>query len=274
VLYDAGQVAELAAEVRYRGADPAAIHLKLDTGMGRLGAQPKDLVPLAELLRSSPELRLQGLMTHFASADTDPESIAEQLARFNGATAVLREHGVTPEWRHAASTAAVLSNEASHLDCVRPGIGIFGVEPAVGLAPELKPVMRVVSTVIALRELEPGQSVGYGATWRATRKSTIATIPMGYADGLARACSNRTNVLVRGKRAPVAGTVSMDLTTIDVTDVPGVAIGDEVTVLGTQKGPLGEDCISARELADALGTIPWEVLTNISRRVPRFYRGA
>lgn len=273
VLYDKGQLAELAAEVRYRGADPAAIHLKLDTGMGRLGALPKDMAEITALLRSTPEIKLQGLMTHFASADTDPESIQEQLVRFESATELLRAQGITPQWRHAASTAAILNNEASHLDFVRPGIGVFGVEPVLGAAPELRPVMRVVSTVIALRELELGQCVGYGATWRAERKSTIATIPMGYADGLARACSNRTNVLVRGKRAPVAGTVSMDLTTIDVTDIPGVSIGDEVTVLGNQKGPLGEDVISARELAEALGTIPWEVLTNISRRVPRFYLG-
>lgn len=274
VLYDAVQIEELAREVRYRDSGSATVHIKLDTGMGRLGVQSKDLQNIAQSLRDAPELRVQGLMTHFASADTDPDSIAEQLTRFDEATNTLRGLGVESQWRHAASTAAILSSDASHLDFVRPGIGIFGVEPSLGSAPELKPVMRVVSTVIALREIEVGQSVGYGGTWKAARRSLIATIPMGYADGLSRACSNRSQVLIRGKRAPVSGTVSMDLTTIDVTEIPGIAIGDEVTVLGGQKGPLGEDVIGARELADVLGTIPWEVLTNISRRVPRFYRGA
>jgi alanine racemase len=123
-----------------------------------------------------------------------------------------------------------------------------------------------------MRELAPKQSVGYGATWAASRRSTIATIPMGYADGLSRSLSNRGHVLVRGIRAPIVGTISMDLTMIDVTDVAGAALGDECVVLGTQKGPLGESAITATELATHTGTIPWEMLTAVSRRVPRFYR--
>lgn len=132
--------------------------------------------------------------------------------------------------------------------------------------------MRVQSELVALREIEPGMSVGYGATWRAAKKSRIATLPMGYADGLSRGLSNRGHVLVRGKRAPIVGVVSMDMTMVDVTDVDGARVGDEVVVLGTQKGPLGRDAITAEEMAGVLGTIPWEVLTNVSRRVPRFYR--
>jgi alanine racemase len=274
VLYDARQMAELATEVRYRGAPPASVHLKVDTGMGRLGVMPKELPRYAELLRQTPELQLEGLMTHLACADTDPASVDEQLAKFGEATSALARHGVTPRMRHAANTAALLTNPASHFDLVRPGIGVFGVEPVLGTAPELKPVMRIVSTVVALRELEPGHSVGYGATWRAERRSLIAAVPMGYADGLERAYSNRGEMLIRGKRVKVVGTMSMDLTTLDVTDVPGVSVGDEVTVLGSQQGPLGQDTISATEVANVLGTIPWEILTNISRRVPRFYRGA
>jgi alanine racemase len=274
VMYDPRQIEELAAELRYRGTQAASVHLKVDTGMARLGMLPSDLPAAAAALQRCPEVRFQGLMTHFASADTAPESVHEQLRSFEAATATLRSSGVAPRFRHAANTAAMLTTPESHLDMVRPGIGVFGVEPRTGLAPELRPVMRVVSTVISIRELQQGQTVGYGATWTAPRRSLIATVPIGYADGLTRSMSNRGNVLVRGKRAPVVGTVSMDMTTIDVTEIEGASVRDEVTVLGPQKGSCGEDCITAAELAAQQGTIPWEVLTNVSRRVPRFYRGA
>jgi alanine racemase len=155
---------------------------------------------------------------------------------------------------------------------VRPGVALFGVEPHEGSCPELKPVMRVSTEILALRELEVGMATGYGATWRAARPSRIATVPMGYADGLSRGLSNRGHVLVRGFRAPIVGNVSMDMAMLDVTDVPDVRIGDECVVLGSQRGPAGEGSIFADEIARELGTIPWEVLTSISRRVPRFYR--
>lgn len=273
VLYDVAQIEELCKEVRYVDCESPAIHLKVDTGMGRLGVSPRDLPRVAKALRAAPELRLEGLMTHFASADTDPDSIAEQLRVFERAVQTLRREGIEAPLRHAANSAALLSCEAAHLDLVRPGIGLFGVEPAPQLAPELKPVMRVVSTVIAVRELEVGQSVGYGGSWTAARTSRIATVPIGYADGLSRASSNKGHVLVRGKRVPIVGRVSMDLTTVDVTEVPGVAVGDEVVALGSQTGVLGRDTITVAELAAVQGTIPWEVLTSVSRRVPRFYRG-
>jgi alanine racemase len=274
VIYDAAQLEQFAAEVNYRSLPPACVHLKLDTGMGRLGVTPRDVQSLIDVLQARPQVQLQGLMTHFACADTSPESIAEQLRLFDELTAKLAAQGCNVGLRHAANTAALLSSPESHLDFVRPGIGIFGVEPNVGAAPELRPVMRVVSTVIAVRELPVGQSVGYGATWTAQRTSRIATIPMGYADGLARSNSNRGHVLIRGRRAPIVGAVSMDLTTIDVTELPDVRVGDEVAVLGSQSGPLGQDTITAHEVATIQGTIAWEVLTDISRRVPRFYREA
>ncbi len=274
VIHDPAQIEDLAAEVRYRGCDPVAIHLKVDTGMGRLGVQLGDLPRVAKQIKSHPEIRFEGLMTHFACADTDPVSVRVQLEAFKSARAVLGSNGAVPAVCHAANTAALLSCPDSHLDLVRPGIGLFGVEPRTGLAPELKPVMRVVSTVIAVRELSPGQTVGYGATWKADRTSRIATIPVGYADGLARSSSNRGRMLVRGQKAPIVGRVSMDMTTIDVTEVPDVRVGDEVVILGSQKGPAGEQAITVGDVAEVEGTIPWEVLTDISRRVPRFYRGA
>ena len=180
--------------------------------------------------------------------------------------------GLSPKMRHAANSAALFRSPRARLDMVRPGIAVFGVEPLAGVAPELKPVMQIRTRIVALRQLRRGQSIGYGSTWTAQRPSMIATVPMGYADGLSRALSNRGWVLVRGRRAPIVGVVSMDMAMIDVTDVEGAGIGDDCVVLGRQKGVLGEGSISATEIAEQLGTIPWEVLTNVSRRVPRFYR--
>lgn len=273
VLHDPAQVEELADEVRYSGAEPATVHVKIDTGMSRLGVLPREVPKMAEVLGRHPQVRVSGLMTHFACADgTDADSLNHQLDLFDAATASLRSLGIDPPLRHAANSAAVLSSPRSHLKVVRPGIALFGVEPRAGICKELRPVMTVRTDIVAVREIPAGQSVGYGATWTAQRTSRIATIPMGYADGLSRALSNRGELLVRGKRVPVAGVVSMDMTMLDVTEVPDVRVGDECVVLGTQKGPQGQDTISAEEIAAHRGTIPWEVLTDISRRVPRFYR--
>jgi alanine racemase len=180
--------------------------------------------------------------------------------------------GISPGVRHAANSAALLKLPRARLDWVRPGIALFGVEPFAGAAPELRPVMRVQSQLVATRKLKPGQSVGYGSTWAAQRLSTIATVPIGYADGLSRSLSNHGALLVRGQRAPIVGIVSMDMTMLDVTDIEGATIGDECVVLGSQRGPYGEATVTAADMAAQLGTIPWEVLTDISRRVPRFYR--
>lgn len=273
VIFDAGQAQALAEEVRYAGSEALQVHLKIDTGMGRLGMLPSEVEAAARQLASSPELDLVGLMTHFACADTgDSSSLAEQLASFHEVHRLLAKHGLKPELRHAANSAALLRFPASRLELVRPGVALFGVEPAPGLCGELKPVMTVRTEVIAVREIEAGRSIGYGWTWTAKRKSRIATIPMGYADGLSRALSNRGEVLVRGRRAPIVGVVSMDMTMVDVTDIDGAAMGDECVVLGRQKGLLGDDTITALEVAESLNTIPWEVLTAVSRRVPRFYR--
>jgi alanine racemase len=204
------------------------------------------------------------------------------MVLFDRATALLARHGVRPEVRHAANSAALLRAQA-RLDAVRPGIAIFGVAPSVDgetLSSELKPVMCVRTEIVALRDVEAGASVGYGATWKASRRSRIATLPMGYADGLSRQLggSNQDaprsggDVLVRGKRAPIVGAVSMDMTMIDVTDLPGACVRDPVVVLGAQEGPLGREAIGASEVAAKGDTIPWEVLTSVSRRVPRFYR--
>lgn len=272
VVFDVAHVEALADEVRFSGSEPIALHVKVDTGMSRLGVLPSEIGRLGAALLHHPEVRLDGLMTHFACADSEASFIDEQLDRFDEAGRSLRKMGLSPRVRHAANSAAVLRSPRARLDMVRPGIALFGVSPQPGLSTELRPVMRVKSELVAVREIAAGTAVGYGSTWRAARKTTIATLPMGYADGLSRALSNRGHVLVRGKRAPIVGVVSMDMTMIDVTDIEGVRLGDEVVVLGSQKGVLGQDAIGSEEIATLLDTIPWEVLTSVSRRVPRFYR--
>jgi alanine racemase len=280
VVYDMEQLEGLSSTLRYlEHPGRLSVHLKIDTGMGRLGVRYGELGPMMDALRHARELQLEGLMTHLACADAESwETTREQLVRFDEASAVVRAAGLRPWIRHAGNSAALLRWPASHLDVVRPGVALFGVHPCAGRrvedvrAPRLKPVMRVVSEVVALRDLPVGAAVGYGQLWRAERPSRIATVPMGYADGLHRAMADGGEVLVGGRRAPIVGAVSMDLTTVDVTDVPGVSVRDEVVVLGTQRGRLGTAEITVGEVAAHTGTIAYEVLTSISRRVPRFYR--
>ncbi len=276
VVHDLGQVAAFARLVRSgEVAGPIDAHLKVDTGMARLGVTLQALPELATGLSDYPEVRICGLMTHLSCADAPTnDATSEQMIRFEEATAILARAGVRPGQRHAANSAALLRGQA-RLDAVRPGIALFGVAPRVEGIPltnELKPVMQVRTEIVSLRDVDAGASVGYGATWTATRRSRIATLPMGYADGLSRHLGNCGHVLVRGKRAPIVGAVSMDMTMVEVTDIEGACMRDEVVVLGAQDGVLGRDVIGADEIAVHAGTIPWEVLTSVSRRVPRFYR--
>ncbi|HTJ81000.1 MAG TPA: alanine racemase [Polyangiaceae bacterium] len=282
VLYHAEQVERLAALARAKDGKRAAFHLKVDTGMGRLGVRARDVDPLFDQVVATREIELVGLMSHLACADDpDPAPTLAQVKLFESARAALARRGVAPKHCHLANSAAALALPEARYSAVRPGIALYGVSPfpsgfpveaAERAANELRPVMRIRSEIVALRQIPAGEAIGYGHTWRADGPRTVATIPIGYADGLSRALSNKGSVLVRGKRAPIAGVVSMDLTAIDVTGIDGAALGDEVVVLGPQDGPLGSDAITADEIASLVGTIPWEVVTNISRRVPRFFR--
>ena len=228
---------------------------------------------MLEVIRSLPEIRLKGMMTHFASADDDDLSYTEhQCELFERAVAEVRASGFDPEVVHAANSAALMRVPRAHYDLARPGLALFGVSPKQNLTHDLRPVMRVRSEIVALREIPTGDGVGYCSTWKAARPSKLATIPMGYADGLPRSLSNRGRVLVRGKSAPIVGNVSMDMISVDVTDIDGASLRDEVVLLGPQQGPLGSDLIGADELAEQADTISWEILTGISRRVPRFFR--
>jgi alanine racemase len=297
VVYDENQIERIAAAARYvrldrpdaRRAPRLGVHLEIDTGMGRLGVRESDLEGMIAAIKNRPEVRLDALMTHMACAeDPDSQATDAQLAIFARATATVGRGRLRPAakpgasvphlLRHAANSAAALRLPEAQLDIVRPGIAIYGVHPASrapsggARVPKLRPAMRVVSEVVALRDLPAGERIGYGHTWQAKRPSRIATLAMGYGDGLDRGLSNLGEVLVCGRRVPIVGTVSMDLTMIDVTDVPGVSVRDEVVLLGRQRGRLGDDQITAEEIAEKTGRIPWECLTAISRRVPRFYR--
>ncbi len=276
VVYEAGQLEAFARAVRFLGKETLDVHVKIDTGMARLGVRPSELAAFADDLVSRSELRAFGAMTHFACADAaSTDHAQDQVRRFEESLATLRQLGVKPAVRHAANSAAVLRG-VGLFDVARPGIAIFGVAPrtsdGVVLSDELKPVFRVRSEVIALRDVKSGEGAGYGHVWQATRPSRVATIAIGYADGFHRALTGKASVLVRGKRAPLVGAVSMDMAMVDVTDIDGITLHDEVVVLGTQEGPLGKDTITADELGGWSGQITWEILCGISRRVPRFYR--
>ena len=245
------------------------IHLKLDSGMGRMGATGDDLPRVIEILRSAPRLKLDALYTHFAnSGDPSDRFIDEQTSNFDALVGQLRSMGITAPRHHRANSGATMRGLARPGEYVRVGLTLYGGEPLdVGVS-RLEPVMRWRTEIMRLKMLPPGHAVGYGMTFHTSRQTLVATLPVGYADGYNRLLSNRGEVIVRGRRAPVVGRVSMDLVTIDVTDIPGVSLGDEVVLLGTQD----RETITAEEIASKIGTISWEVFCSVSARVPRVYR--
>jgi alanine racemase len=264
VVYSLEQVQAFAGVSRGK---PVSVHLKIDTGMARLGVQLDELGALLDALDRLPGVRLEGVMTHLSSADSDAVETRAQLGRFEGAVATLRNRGHKPRFVHAANSAGTYMHPQSHYDLVRTGLVAYGIAPAGSQAEGLTPVMSVRTEVIALRELPAGAPVGYDQTFRTARPSRIATVPMGYGDGLMISASNKGAMLVRGQRCPIVGRVSMDLTTLDVTDNPGVCVGDDVMLIGRQ----GDARLTASDLGDASGTIAYEVLCSISPRVPRIY---
>lgn len=234
------------------------VHLKVDTGMGRLGMTEQEA---AEIIQNPiPGIRIQGLFTHFACADTpNDESMHMQISRFNE---FLKIYGAKIPDIHAANSAAILNYPESHYNLVRPGLLLYGLSPSGG-DPDLEPVLSIKSRIIALRKIQAGQSIGYGRTFVANRESLIATVPIGYSDGLRRRLSNKLKVDVKGTMCPIVGTISMDLCMLDVTDHPDVELYDVVTFLGPGNG--------AWEWARMLDTIPYEILCLIGPRVQRIY---
>ena len=253
-----------------RNGRTVRLHLKVDTGMTRLGFDLPDVAGAATALRDVEGVVLDGLYSHFATADAVETAPAQaQLARFQEAIVAIVALGASVPHLHLANSAAVMSQPPAHFTLVRPGLMLYGCAPAPHLAARaaLRPALRFKSAVAQVRRVPAGRAVGYGGTYVTSRSSVIATVPIGYADGLHRLASNRGWMLVRGVRAAIAGRVCMDHTMLDVTDVPGVTAGDEVVVVGSQ----GAGTIAADELAQWTETIAYEVLTSVGKRVPRVY---
>ena len=255
----------------------AQVHIKLDTGMSRIGVRDEPGVrALTRAAMAAPGVVLCGAFTHFATADADDAaSVAAtqaQIARFERLCAVIREEAPQAQLTlHCCNSAGIFRYPQAHHDMARGGITLYGYPPAPGIAgiPALRPAMRWVTAGVLVKELPAGAAVSYGATFVADRPMRVMTVPVGYADGYRRALSNGVgSVLVRGRRAKVLGRVCMDQIMVDVTDIPGAQAGDEVVLLGRQ----GEEEISAQEMADWLGTISYEVLLAPSVRVPRVYK--
>ncbi len=266
---DRGGIEVLARAATARGVR-VPVHLKLDTGMGRLGVRTaQETLSLAQAIVEEKTLRLAGVMTHFACADDeDPGHAMAQNALFMDRLRMLREAGIDPGLCHAANSAATLRFPDMHHDMVRPGIALYGAPP-VGTHLPLRPAMRWVTRAAFVKELPQGANVSSGATYTAQDTMRVMTLPVGYADGYRRSLSSRALVLVRGQLAPVIGRVCMDQCMVDVTHVPGCEVGDQVVLLGDQ----GDACITADQLASWMGTISYEALLAPGLRVPRILRG-
>ncbi|CAN5765496.1 alanine racemase [soil metagenome] len=253
-----------------RGDRAVRVHLKVDTGMHRVGAQPHEVVGLAAAIVADPGLVLASVFTHCAVADEPQDAFtAEQVRRYRASLAQLAEAGIEVPLRHAANTAAAIAHPDARFDLVRCGIGIYGLDPSPELAgrASLRPAMALRSRVSHVKRVAAGEGISYGLRYRPEREATIATVPLGYADGMPRRLfATGGEVLLGGRRRPIAGTVTMDQFLVDCGDDP-VAVGDEVVLLGEQGGQR----IGAEEWARLLGTISYEIVCGISTRVPRRY---
>jgi alanine racemase len=273
-------VLEAAAERVSPGGPPFPIHLKVDTGMARLGVGPPLQAMFARRIQAARRLQLEGLFSHLASSEVlDAPDVEAQMRRFDEVECEIADAGLVPIYRHLANTGAIASRPTSWKTMVRPGISLYGytlpfstnggggglLEAARELP--VKPVLAWKTRVVGMRNVSPGQAVGYNARFVAQRPTRLAVVPVGYADGLSRQLSCRGRMIVRDRYAPIAGAVSMDVTLLDVTDVPETALGDEVTIIGAT----GHCSVTAWDHARLANTIPYEILCGISKRVPRQY---
>jgi alanine racemase len=260
-------MAEALSRLAVERGEKIAVHMEVDTGMGRTGVMPGTALELLHAVSKLPGLVLEGLYTHLASSDADPEFTQQQVTLFRALVQKAAAENIRPQWIHWGNSAAVFSDPAQQPSLVRPGLSLYGVPPFAKMpsAEKLEPVLRWKTRVIFLKTVPAGASVSYARTWTARRNSRVATLAVGYADGLQRVLSNRGEVLIHGRRAPILGRVTMDMTMVDVTDIAECVVGDEVVLIGSQ----GAASISAVELADWAGTNPYEILCAISARVPR-----
>ncbi|MBE5774298.1 MAG: alanine racemase [Clostridiales bacterium] len=259
-VYDLHMLDILQDEARRKGKRAMA-HLKIDTGMCRIGVRGEDaLDEILEHWKECPDVEMEGIFTHFCVADSDIEYTRMQNEVFKKAIAKVRAAGHDPI-AHAAATSAMMNPEFQH-DMVRPGIGLYGLG-VPQLAGKLRLAQQLTTRPVRIQKIRAGESVGYGRTYTAERDSVIMTLPIGYGDGYSRLLSNKAQVLVKGRRANIVGRVCMDMITADVTDIPGVSMDDEVVVMGQQ----GDECITPEELAEMAQTIPYEIMLGFRARV-------
>jgi alanine racemase len=281
-VYSLSTATALSEQANRKGKN-ITVHLKVDSGMGRLGFVLENInttpnnTPLnnpvreIEAITRLAGLTVEGIFTHFATADSADKSYADlQLDRFMDFLHGLQKEGLEPPLRHAANSGALIDIPESHLDMVRPGIASYGLYPSDEINKsivDLKPVMTLKSRIIHLKKVPPGFNISYGITYQTKAHTTIATIPVGYADGFSRLLSSRGHMLVHGQRVPIVGRICMDLTMLDVGGISGVALEDEVVVIGEQ----GDEAIRADDIAASIDTINYEVVSTITGRVPRVY---
>lgn len=266
VVFDIDTAEKLSSAAGKLNRKPA-VHIKVDTGMGRVGFTLSDARAAISRIALLKNIKLEGLMSHFSEADLQDKAFAEeQIKQFRSLVDDLKGMNINFTYLHMANSAAVLNLPDAHFNMVRPGIMLYGYGCCE--SERLKPVISIKSSIVMLKKVPAGTSISYGRTFVTKRESTIATVPAGYADGYDRKLSNNSDVLISGKRAPVAGRICMDTFMVDVTDIPDVSYGSEVVLIGRQ----GKERITADDIADKTGTIPYEVLTSIGPRVKRIYK--
>jgi alanine racemase len=244
------------------------VHAKIDTGMGRLGAWHEEADAFFDILKQTPGIRVEGIYTHFSTADDGPRT-SQQLGRFERAVASAAAGGLKPRFVHAANSLGVARSRGSHLNLVRPGIVLYGLNPSDRPLPfSIRPALSLKTRISFLKTVEKGRTISYGATFKASKKTTVATLPIGYSHGYRVGFSNRAWVLVGGRECPVIGRVTMDQILVDVSGVPGVRRWDQAVLIGRQKGKE----VTASDLAAIAGTIPYEITCSVHPRIPRIYK--
>ncbi len=268
-VYTETFASSLARFVRKQGRK-VKVHIKIDTGMGRVGVYFEEAVDFVRKMAGKEGLQIEGIYTHFPSADEADKTFSlTQIERFRQIIVRLGEEGINIPLKHMANSAAILNFPESYFDLVRPGLILYGLYPSLEMKRELdlRPALSLKTKIVYLKKTSSGRTISYGRTYVTGKETIIATIPVGYGDGYSRFLSNKGEVLVKGKRAPVRGRICMDQTMVEVGHIPGVEVGDEVVLIGRQ----GEESITVEEIAERIGTVPHEIVSRLGKRVPRVY---
>jgi len=248
----------------------AKVHLKIDVGMGRIGMWHQEALSLIRRINRLKYIDIEGIFTHFPKADEDDLLTKKQISDFALLIEKLKVEGIDPKYKHTANSIAIVDYKDSHMNLVRPGLMLYGLYPStkeIDSKIKLKPALSLISKIAFIKNVPAGRAISYGGTYITKCHTKIATIPIGYADGLSRRLSNKGNVLIRGKRAPIVGLICMDQAMIDISHISGARVGDEVVLIGRQKN----GSIRAEEAASLCDTIPYEIVCSISKRVPRIF---